>query len=55
VTGTLTGAGGALALERASLRGTALRFTAGGRTFAGTVGDATIAGDGGGWSARRRN
>jgi SAM-dependent methyltransferase len=55
VTGTLTGAGGVLTLERASLRGTALRFTAGGRTFAGTVGDATIAGDGGGWSARRRN
>jgi SAM-dependent methyltransferase len=55
VTGTLTGAGGVLALERASLRGTVLRFTAGGRTFAGTVGDAAITGDGGGWSARRQN
>jgi SAM-dependent methyltransferase len=52
ISGTLSGARGALALEQASLRGTQLRFTAGGRAYAGTVGDATI--EGTGWSARRR-
>jgi SAM-dependent methyltransferase len=53
VTGTLTGAGGVLELQRAVLRGTRLSFEAGGRTWAGTVGDAAIAGEGNGWSARR--
>ena len=53
VTGTLTGAGGVLDLQQGRLRGTRLSFTAGGRTWAGTVGDATIAGENGGWSARR--
>jgi SAM-dependent methyltransferase len=53
ITGTLTGGGQALTLENAGLRGTALRFTAGGRTYRGTVGDAAIAGEGGAWSARR--
>jgi SAM-dependent methyltransferase len=52
VTGTLTGGGRVLELQEAMLRGTALRFTAGGRAFAGTVGDAEIAGEGG-WRARR--
>jgi hypothetical protein len=51
VTGTLTGAGGVLELQRAVLRGTRLSFTAGGRDWAGTVGDAAIAGES--WSARR--
>jgi SAM-dependent methyltransferase len=53
VSGTLTGPAGALALEQAVLRGTRLSFTAGGRAWAGTVGDAAIAGEGAGWSARR--
>lgn len=52
VNGTLTGGGRVLALEEAVLRGKALRFTAGGRLYAGTVGDAEIAGEGG-WRARR--
>jgi SAM-dependent methyltransferase len=51
VTGTLTGQSGALALQQAVLRGTALSFTAGGRAWAGTVGDAAITGEG--WTARR--
>lgn len=46
VTGTLGGA----ALT-GSLRGTGLSFTAGGRTYRGTVGEAAIAGDG--WRAVR--
>lgn len=46
VTGTLGGA--AIA---GGLRGTAIRFTAGGRSYAGTVGEATITGDG--WRALR--
>jgi hypothetical protein len=54
VSGTLTGAGGALALEQAVLRGTRLTFSAGGRAWAGTVGDAAITGDGAAWSARRQ-
>lgn len=53
VTGTLTGAGGVLALEQAALRGTRLSFTAGGRAWTGTVGDAAITGDNGAWTARR--
>ncbi len=53
VSGTLHHAGGALPLEQAVLRGTRLSFTAGGRAFAGIVGDASIAGEGGAWSARR--
>jgi SAM-dependent methyltransferase len=53
VSGTLTGAGGVLALERAVLRGTRLSFTAGGRAWIGTVGDAAITGEDGAWSARR--
>ncbi len=53
VTGTLTGAGGVLELQQAVLRGTRLSFAAGGRTWAGIVGDATIAGEGSAWSARR--
>ena len=53
VSGTLTGASGALALEQAVLRGARLSFTAGGRAFAGIVGDASIADEGGAWTARR--
>jgi SAM-dependent methyltransferase len=53
VTGTLTGAGGVLELQQAVLRGARLSFTAGGRTWAGIVGDASITGEGGAWSARR--
>jgi SAM-dependent methyltransferase len=53
LTGTLTGNGGALELQRAVLRGTRLSFAAGGRTWVGTVGDAAIAGEGAAWSARR--
>ncbi len=53
VTGTLTGAGGALALQRGGLRGTRLSFTAGGRAWTGIVGDASITGEGAAWSARR--
>jgi SAM-dependent methyltransferase len=52
VTGTLTGGGRVLELQDAVLRGTALRFTAGERLYAGIVGDAEIAGEGG-WRARR--
>lgn len=51
VTGTLTGGGRVTELEGA-LRGAALAFTAGGRSWRGTVGDAEIVGEGG-WSARR--
>jgi len=51
VTGTLTGQSGALALQQAELRGTRLSFTAGGRAWLGTVGDAAITGEG--WTARR--
>jgi SAM-dependent methyltransferase len=53
VTGTLTGAGGVLALEQAALQGTRLSFTAGGRDWAGIVGDAAITGEGASWTARR--
>jgi SAM-dependent methyltransferase len=53
VTGTLTGTRGALSLEQPELRGTRLTFTAGGRAYAGTVGDAAITGDNGAWGARR--
>jgi SAM-dependent methyltransferase len=52
VSGTLTGGGQVLALEEAVLRGTMLRFTAGGRVYAGTIGDAEIVGAAG-WRARR--
>jgi SAM-dependent methyltransferase len=54
VTGTLTGAEGALELRQAVLRGARLSFTAGTRTWAGTIVDSTITGDGGAWTARRR-
>lgn len=52
VTGTLTGGGRALALGEAVLRGTMLRFTAGGRLYAGMVGDAEIISEAD-WRARR--
>jgi SAM-dependent methyltransferase len=51
VSGTLSGGGRVLELQAAALRGTALSFTAGGRAYAGIVGDAEIAGEG--WRARR--
>ena len=51
VNGTLTGGGAAVTLRDATLRGTALRFTAGERVYRGAIGDAAIAGDG--WQARR--
>lgn len=54
INGTLTGPGGALALEQAVLRGTRLSFTAGGRSWTGSVGDAAITGESGAWTARRR-
>lgn len=47
ITGTLDG----VALTDARLRGTALSFAAGGRRYAGQVGDAAIEGDG--WRAER--
>ena len=53
VTGTLIGAAGALELQQGMLRGTRLSFTAGGRAWAGIVGDATITGEGAAWTARR--
>lgn len=53
VSGTLTSAGGTFALQEARLRGTRLSFTAGGRAWAGSVGDAAIAGESGAWTARR--
>ncbi len=52
VSGTLTGAGGAMDLQGAVLRGTALGFIAGGRSYRGTIDGADIAGEGG-WRARR--
>jgi SAM-dependent methyltransferase len=51
VSGTLTGGGRVLELSDTNLRGTALTFTAGERTYRGTIEGAGIAGDG--WSARR--
>jgi SAM-dependent methyltransferase len=53
VTGILTGDGGVLELEQGRLRGTRLGFTAGGRAWTGNVGDATITGENGAWTARR--
>ncbi len=53
LTGTLAGTGGTAALEQARLRGARLSFTAGGRAWTGMIGDATIAGENGAWSARR--
>jgi SAM-dependent methyltransferase len=53
VTGTLTGGGRVAALEHAVLRGTAFAFTAAGRAWAGTVGDAAIAGTDSAWRAVR--
>jgi SAM-dependent methyltransferase len=53
VSGTLTGAGGAFALQQARLRGARLSFNAGGRDWSGVVGDAQIAGEGDAWTARR--
>jgi SAM-dependent methyltransferase len=53
VTGTMTGAGRTLSLDRAVLRGTALTFSAGGREWRGTVEDAAIVGEGGAWRAER--
>lgn len=53
VTGTLAGTGGILDLQQGRLRGTRLRFAAGGRIWTGTVGDAAIAGENGSWTARR--
>ena len=53
VTGTMTGAGRMLALEGAVLRGTALRFAAGGRVYAGTIADAAMTGADGAWRAVR--
>jgi len=51
VTGTLTQSGRVVEIGGATLRGTALSFTAGTRAYRGTVEDAGIAGDG--WRARR--
>jgi len=51
LTGTLTGAGGGVEIGEASLRGTALSFSAGGQAYRGTVGDAAMTGEG--WQARR--
>lgn len=53
VTGTMTGGGRVLELEGAVLRGTAFRFTAGGRAFAGTVADAAMTGSDSRWRAVR--
>jgi len=52
VTGTMAGAGGVREV-RGSLRGTALRFTADGREYAGTVDDAAITGTDSAWRASR--
>ena len=52
VGGTLTGAGGALQLQGAALRGTALSFTAGARDYRGIIDGAVIDGEGG-WRAAR--
>jgi SAM-dependent methyltransferase len=53
VTGTMTGGGRVLALEGAVLRGTAFRFNAGGRAFAGTIADAAMTGADSAWRAVR--
>ena len=53
VSGTLAGEGGVLELQQGRLHGTRLSFTAGGRAWAGLVGDAAITGENGGWTARR--
>ena len=51
LTGTLAGGGSVVDLGDANLRGTALRFTAGARTYRGTIGDADMRGED--WQARR--
>jgi SAM-dependent methyltransferase len=53
VTGTMTGGGQVLALEGAVLRGTSLRFTAGGHSYAGTIADAAMTGTDSSWRAVR--
>ena len=53
VSGTLTGTSGVFALERPTLRGTRLSFTAGARSWAGTIADAGIVGENGAWRAQR--
>lgn len=53
VTGTMTGGGRVFELEGAVLRGTGLRFTAGGRFYAGTVADAAMTGADSAWRAVR--
>ena len=53
VTGTMTGGGRVDELAQASLRGRAFAFNAGGRPYAGTIGDAAIAGTDRPWRAIR--
>jgi SAM-dependent methyltransferase len=53
VTGTMTGGGRVIEIEAAVLRGAAFRFTAGGRSYAGTVADAAMTGADGAWRAVR--
>ena len=52
VSGTLAGGGRTTELTDATLRGTRLSFTAGGRTYVGRIEDNRIVGEGG-WSAIR--
>jgi SAM-dependent methyltransferase len=53
VAGTMTGAGRVAAIEGAVLRGAAFAFAAGGRAFAGIVGDAAMTGSDSAWRATR--
>src|SRR6185295_15597564 len=53
VTGTMTGAGRVVELERALLRGAFFSFAAAGRAFAGTIADAVMTGSDSAWRAVR--
>jgi hypothetical protein len=53
VSGTARHRGREVALENVKLRGEQLSFRLAGREFAGTVGGASIQGQGGAWSAQR--
>jgi SAM-dependent methyltransferase len=53
VSGTMAGGGRTAAVENGIVRGTAFSFSAAGRTYAGTIGDAAISGSDSSWRAVR--
>jgi SAM-dependent methyltransferase len=55
VTGTMAGGGRTAAVENGVVRGTALSFSAAGRAYAGTIGDAAISGSDSSWRATRND